>query len=79
MQTTVTFVPFVFFVCFLYLLYRGATWAAADARLRGKSPWLVLIAVLFFFPWGLIAWLLFRPDPPNQLSPGPFDIDDFPA
>jgi len=34
-----------------------------DARRRGKSPLLVTIAVIFFFPWGLIAWLLFRPDP----------------
>jgi hypothetical protein len=28
---------------------------------RGKSPWLVSIACVFFFPWGLVAWLLFRP------------------
>lgn len=36
---------------------------AADARRRGKSPALVCLAVILFFPWGLIAWLLFRPDP----------------
>lgn len=36
-------------------------WAVRDARRRGKSPLLVLIAVLCFFPFGLIAWLLFRP------------------
>ena len=36
-------------------------WATSDARRRGKSPVLVLIAVVFFFPFGLIAWLLFRP------------------
>jgi len=34
-----------------------------DARRRGKSPLLVSLAVIFFFPLGLIAWLLFRPEP----------------
>jgi cytochrome c oxidase assembly factor CtaG len=36
---------------------------AADARRRGKSPLLVTLMVLFFFPLGLIAWLVFRPGP----------------
>jgi len=35
---------------------------AADARRRGKSPLLVTLAVIFFFPLGLLAWLLFRPE-----------------
>jgi hypothetical protein len=35
----------------------------ADARRRGKSSLLVTLAVIFFFPLGLIAWLLFRPEP----------------
>jgi hypothetical protein len=34
-----------------------------DARRRGKSPVLVCVAAIFFFPWGLIAWLVFRPNP----------------
>lgn len=34
----------------------------ADAKLRGKSPLLVSLAALFFFPWGLFAWLVFRPE-----------------
>lgn len=39
-----------------------------DARRRGKSPvWVVLAAVLFF-PWGLIAWLIFRPRPLDAAS-----------
>ena len=42
-----------------------AIWAMNDASRRGKSPLLVLIAVMFFFPFGLLAWLLFRPDPGN--------------
>ena len=36
-------------------------WAIRDASRRRKNPLLVLIAVVFFFPFGLIAWLLFRP------------------
>jgi F0F1-type ATP synthase assembly protein I len=36
-------------------------WAVRDARRRGKSVLPALIAVLCFFPFGLIAWLLFRP------------------
>lgn len=36
-------------------------WCVADARRRGKSALLVTLAVVFFFPFGLIAWLLFRP------------------
>jgi hypothetical protein len=38
-----------------------ALWAIKDAMSRRKSPLLVVIAVVFFFPFGLIAWLLFRP------------------
>lgn len=34
-----------------------------DARRRGKSPLLVCIIVIFFFPLGAIVWLLFRPEP----------------
>ena len=34
-----------------------------DAQRRGKSPVLVCIAVILCFPWGMIAWLLFRPEP----------------
>ena len=32
-----------------------------DASRRRKNPLLVLIAVVFFFPFGLLAWLFFRP------------------
>ena len=48
--------------CFaLIALIIQACWT--DARRRGKSPLLVELAVLFFFPLGLIAWFLFRPEP----------------
>ena len=43
------------------ILLAYIVWAVRDARLRGKSPLLVLMALLCFFPFGLIAWLLFRP------------------
>jgi|HubBroStandDraft_3_1064219.scaffolds.fasta_scaffold345059_1 hypothetical protein len=48
----------------LLLVLLGITVRActADAHRRGKSPVLVCVAVILFFPWGLIAWLLFRPD-----------------
>jgi hypothetical protein len=51
-------------------------WAVDDARARGKSPILVAAAVILFFPWGWIAWLLFRPE--NYVNGGrkPFRLDD---
>lgn len=36
---------------------------ANDAKRRGKSPFLVSVIVIFFFPLGLLAWILFRPEP----------------
>jgi uncharacterized membrane protein YbhN (UPF0104 family) len=50
-------------VFFLVLFGITIKWCVKDARRRGKSPLLVSIAVIFFFPWGLIAWLIFRPNP----------------
>jgi hypothetical protein len=47
----------------LVVLAITVTACVADARRRGKSPILVVIAVVLCFPWGLIAWLLFRPAP----------------
>lgn len=38
------------------------SWAISDANRRHKNSFFVFCAVIFFFPWGLIAWLLFRPD-----------------
>ena len=46
------------FVLALFLV----PWSVADAKLRGKSALLVSLAVVLFFPWGLFAWLAFRPD-----------------
>ncbi len=57
------FVVLVAFVIVLAILFSVLEWISKDATRRGKSPFLVFIAVVFFFPWGLVAWLLFRPDP----------------
>lgn len=62
------------FVLALFLV----PWSLADAKLRGKSPLLVSLAVVLFFPWGLVAWLVFRPDPVDLTNPKrPFRIDDY--
>lgn len=53
-------------------------WSVADAKLRGKSPLLVSLAVVLFFPWGLFAWLVFRPGPlDHSRSKRPFCLDDY--
>ena len=54
----------------------GIALAASDAERRGKSPWLVSIACVLFFPWGLVAWLLFRPDPVDK-GRDEFELEDF--
>jgi hypothetical protein len=53
----------VLFVAVILIL-----WTIKDAMSRRKSPLLVVIAVVFFFPFGLIAWLLFRPAVSEALS-----------
>ena len=50
-------------VVFLILLFLTLKACIADARRRGKSPLLVILAVFLCFPLGLILWLLFRPEP----------------
>ena len=47
-----------------------------DACRRGKSPLLVFIACVLFFPWGLVAWLVFPPDPFDPPG-GQFDLRDY--
>ncbi len=53
-------------------------WSVIDAKRRNKSPLLVALIVVLFFPIGLIAWLLFRPEP-NTPSSGKhaFDLQDY--
>jgi hypothetical protein len=68
----------LFLVALVALLFWLAKWAITDALARGKSAWLVLIAVVIFFPWGLVAWLVFRPDRigPNKRRPE-FRLEDY--
>ncbi len=65
-------------VFLLVLLGVTIRWCVSDARRRGKSPVLVSAAVIFFFPWGLIAWLVFRPDPLGRVrGQQQFRLQDF--
>lgn len=59
-----SFILLLLFVLFVFAIRACAT----DARRRGKSPLLVTLMVLFFFPLGLLAWLLFRPEPLDAVS-----------
>ena len=61
------------FVLALFL----APWSVKDARLRGKSPLLVSLGVVLFFPWGLLAWLVFRPEIKPTGHNRPFRLEDF--
>ncbi len=60
-------------LAFLTLL---TLWTANDARERGKSPVLVCLLVLLSFPFGLVAWLAFRPE---TMTPGRrrFNLEDY--
>ena len=61
------------FVVALFLV----PWSMEDAKLRGKSPLVVSLAVVLFFPWGLFAWLVFRPQRVNSTgSKRPFRLED---
>lgn len=55
--------PLIFVLGFLAAFIITIKMCANDARRRGKSPFLVSVIVIFFFPVGLIAWILFRPEP----------------
>ncbi len=63
--------------CIIWLIIAAIGLCAADARRRGKSPVLVVLAVFFFFPLGLIVWLLFRPEPIDKGSARPFRLEDY--
>ncbi len=62
-------ISFLFFGLLILIAY--SWWAVRDANRRRKSPLLVLAAVVLFFPFGLIAWLLFRPPYANIRPGGP--------
>jgi hypothetical protein len=62
-----------FFLCLLVWTIKACI---TDARRRGKSPLLVTIAVVLFFPWGLVAWLIFRPAPIDGDGNQTFRLED---
>ncbi len=46
----------------VFLIYvLSVIWCTLDARKRGKSGCLVFILVAFFWPIGLLIWLVARP------------------
>jgi type IV secretory pathway TrbL component len=59
----------IIFLFGLLVMIALGVWAVRDANRRNKPALLVLLAVVCFFPFGLIAWLLFRPPAaPDQLA-----------
>jgi NADH:ubiquinone oxidoreductase subunit 6 (subunit J) len=57
----ISIIDYVLAVCVLAALVASVVMCAADAKRRGKSPLLVSLMVILFFPVGLLAWLVFRP------------------
>ena len=74
-QTSDLILPLMLLAPLLVGLIILGRWASQDARRRGKSPTLVCLVVVLFFPWGLFAWVAFRPD--VQTSNGKFDLDKY--
>lgn len=67
----------VTWIILLTLLIFAVRICVQDALRRGKSPLLVCLIAIFFFPMGTIAWLLFRPEPTDSGgSPRPFRLRD---
>lgn len=63
----------------LFLAVFLVPWSIRDAKLRGKSPLLISLAVFFFFPWGLLAWLIFRPPIDPTKRDRRFRLEDYRA
>jgi hypothetical protein len=71
-------VDLVLLLCILAVLIVTVRMCAKDAIRRGKSPWLVTLMVIVFFPVGLLAWLVFRPKIVKPDGPqGKFKLNDF--
>ena len=66
--------------CILVVLFITIRVCVKDAICRGKTPWLVTLMIIVFFPFGLLVWLIFRP---KIVTPtgrqGKLDLDDFRA
>jgi hypothetical protein len=70
------FFAILFAVALLIGLVALIQFCVKDARRRGKSPFLVSLAAVLFFPWGLIAWLIFRPGPQDPGEKRGFRLED---
>jgi hypothetical protein len=68
-------VPLLIAAVFIGMLLFTLRFCVIDARRRGKSPLLVCLLVMISFPLGLIAWLLFRPEP-TEGAGGSFRLED---
>jgi len=66
--------PLLGLALFGTIFWLAMRWCIDDARLRNKSPFMVCCAVILFFPWGWIAWLVFRPDAIDGSS---FDLNRY--
>jgi hypothetical protein len=70
----------VLVLCILAVVIATIRLCAKDAIRRGKSPWLVTLLVIVFFPVGLLVWLVFRPKIVQAArSQGKFKLDDYRA
>lgn len=52
---------------FLGLILWSTIWAYNNAKVRGKSGCLVALLVFLFWPMGLLAWLIFRPNGKDRM------------
>ena len=63
--------------CILVALFITIRMCAKDAIRRGKSPWLVTLMIIVFFPFGLLVWLVFRPKIVSPERQEKFKLDNF--
>jgi hypothetical protein len=56
-------IAFVALLALLALYPASIIWAYRDANSRGKPGWVLALIVAFaYWPFGLLVWLLFRPE-----------------
>jgi hypothetical protein len=65
------------FLSYLTAIAIAGIFCWRDAKYRGKSQITVVALVVLTFPVGLIAWLLFRPDPPTRAPREKFEIENY--
>ena len=72
MQNDVDYVTrLLFSIVMLVFFIWSIVWAFTDAAKRQKSGCLVALLVAFFvWPFGLLIWLIFRPNDSKEISTG---------